>query len=188
MMHLFAPLGEIIIAIVVGFLFGFALQKGRVARFDVIVGQLLLKDFTMLKVMLTAIIVGGIGVYSLMALSVGQGVIAGQFSVVAVTLGAAILAIGMAILGYCPGTAVAAAGQGAHDALFGILGLTIGVWGYGLAYPLIARTILNKGIYPAGTTLATITGVQPWLIFVLLVGIALALFPLLTRFERRSQQ
>ena len=51
----------------VGLVFGFLLQKGGVTRFRTIVGQFLLKDFTVLKVMMTAMIVGGIGIYAMRA-------------------------------------------------------------------------------------------------------------------------
>ena len=44
-----------------GLVFGFLLQKGGLTRFRVIVGQFLLRDFTIMKVMFTAMIVGGIG-------------------------------------------------------------------------------------------------------------------------------
>ena len=46
-----------------GIIFGFLLQKGGVTKYDVIIGQLLLTDFTVLKIMLTAVITGMIGIY-----------------------------------------------------------------------------------------------------------------------------
>jgi hypothetical protein len=45
-----------------GLVFGFLLQKGAVGRYETIVGQFLLRDHTMLKVMLSAIVVGGLSV------------------------------------------------------------------------------------------------------------------------------
>ena len=46
-------------------MFGFLLQKGGVAKYNVLEGQLLLRDFTVVKVMLTAILVGMVGIYFL---------------------------------------------------------------------------------------------------------------------------
>ena len=43
-----------------GILFGFLLQKGGVTNYNVIIGQLLLTDFTVVKVMLSAIQMGTI--------------------------------------------------------------------------------------------------------------------------------
>ena len=46
----------------IGILFGFLLQKGGVANYDVIIGQLRLTDFTVIKIILTSIIVSMLGV------------------------------------------------------------------------------------------------------------------------------
>ncbi len=48
-----------------GLVFGFLLQKGGVTDFDVIFGQLLLVDFTMIKIILAAIVTGMIGIYGM---------------------------------------------------------------------------------------------------------------------------
>jgi len=46
------------IGLFIGILFGFLLQKGGVTKYDVIIGQLLLTDFTVVKIMLSAVITG----------------------------------------------------------------------------------------------------------------------------------
>jgi hypothetical protein len=51
-----------------GILFGFLLHKGGATKYDVIVGQLLLTDFTVLKIMLSAVATGMIGVYFMKSL------------------------------------------------------------------------------------------------------------------------
>jgi hypothetical protein len=50
-----------------GIVFGFLLQKGGMVKYEVLMGQFFLTDFTVIKVMLTAIIVGMIGIFSLRA-------------------------------------------------------------------------------------------------------------------------
>jgi len=57
---MFESPGQLALGLLTGFAFGFLLQKGRVARYQTILGQLLLKDWTVLKVMLTAIVVGSV--------------------------------------------------------------------------------------------------------------------------------
>jgi hypothetical protein len=52
----------LILAVIFGFAFGWLLQRGKVTSYNVIVNQFRFRDFTVLKVMMTAIIVGGIGV------------------------------------------------------------------------------------------------------------------------------
>ena len=56
---------QLVIGFCLGIVFGFLLQKGGVTRYDVILGQLLLTDFTVVKVMLSAVVVGKIGVHFL---------------------------------------------------------------------------------------------------------------------------
>ncbi|MCI0456887.1 MAG: YeeE/YedE family protein, partial [Gemmataceae bacterium] len=62
---MFEPWTVIALGLLGGFVFGFLLQKGGVTKYDVIVNQFRLKDFTVLKTMLTAIVVGGLGVFFL---------------------------------------------------------------------------------------------------------------------------
>ena len=110
-----------------GLMFGFLLQKGGVGKFNILIGQLLLQDFTVIKIMLTAIIVGMVGVFTLHHFAkvnlhikptkIGPNVIGGLM-----------FGAGFALIGYCPGTAAAALGQGSWDALFGMGGLVAGSW------------------------------------------------------------
>ena len=51
--------------LVIGFFLGFRLQKGGVFDYDVIMRQLLLDDFTDTKIILTAIVIGMLGVYAM---------------------------------------------------------------------------------------------------------------------------
>jgi uncharacterized protein len=92
-----------------GILFGFLLHKGGATKYDVIVGQLLLTDFTVLKIMLSAVATGMIGIYFMKSmgwiqLSIKKGS-AGKN-----VLGALIFGVGFAVLGYCPGTIAGAVG------------------------------------------------------------------------------
>ena len=61
-----------ILGLITGIFFGFLLQKGRVLRFDKQVGAMLLKDMTIFKFMLSAILVGMVGIQAL----TGAGIIA----------------------------------------------------------------------------------------------------------------
>ena len=109
---------QIYLGLIYGLVFGFLLQKGGLAEYDVIIGQLLLTDFTVVKVMLSAILVGMAGVFimrwaGIIHLQIKPG------SIGSTVLGGVIFGVGFAILGYCPGTAAAAFGSGAMDALMG---------------------------------------------------------------------
>ena len=118
---------QLVTGVLFGLAFGFLLQKGGVGKFHVLIGQLLLQDFTVAKVMLTAIVVGMIGVFTLHHFGkvklhlkptrIGANIIGGL-----------LFGAGFALLGYCPGTAAVALGQGSWDALFGMAGLVAGSW------------------------------------------------------------
>lgn len=84
---------SLVLAIVFGFAFGWLLHRGRVADYNIIVRQFLFKDFTVLKVMLTAIIVGGIGVFVLVQLGYAKFHIKPS-DLLAITLGAGLFGIG----------------------------------------------------------------------------------------------
>ena len=170
-------------AAIVGFIFGFLLQKGGIAQFNVIVGQLLLKNFRMLKIMMTAILVGGVLVYGTLSLNLAQELLVGPFSLAAVIVGSALVGLGMAVLGYCPGTAVAAAGQGSRDAYLGIIGLVIGSGIYAFTYPILKNSLLNIWLYPAKITLATLLGISPWTIFIILIVGTVVGFAILEKWE-----
>lgn len=118
---------RLLAGVVFGLAFGFLLQKGGVGKFHVLIGQLLLQDWTVAKVMLTAILVGMIGIFPLHHFAkvnlhlkptrIGPNIFGGL-----------LFGAGFALMGYCPGTAAAALGQGSYDALFGMAGLVAGSW------------------------------------------------------------
>ncbi|MBS3905974.1 MAG: hypothetical protein KGZ49_02950 [Syntrophaceae bacterium] len=49
---------QLFIGLLTGILFGLLLQKGGVTKYDVIINQLLLIDFTVVKIMLSAVVTG----------------------------------------------------------------------------------------------------------------------------------
>jgi uncharacterized protein len=108
-----------------GIVFGFLLQKGGVAKFHILVGVLLFQDFTVIKVMMSAVLVGMIGVMTLhfmgrLELKVKPTRLGSNI------LGGLIFGVGFAASGYCPGTGAAALGQLNGDALFMVLGMLAG--------------------------------------------------------------
>ena len=122
-----APAVKLATGAIFGLAFGFLLQKGGVGKFNVLVGQLLLQDWTVVKVMLTAIVVGMVGVFVLHHFAKVNLHIK-PTKVGANIIGGLLFGAGFALLGYCPGTAAAALGQGSWDALFGMAGLIAGSW------------------------------------------------------------
>lgn len=169
---------QLLIGLAIGFVFGFLLQKGNVTEYDVIIGQLLFRDFTVIKIMVTAMVTGMIGVHLLRG--VGLARLHPKPGSLGMTLvGGLIFGVGFAVLGYCPGTIAAAVGQGKMDAAVGGLGgLILGAGLFAHVFPFVARTVYPKGDFGA-LTFPELFRVKPWVVIaplvVLLVGILVLL-------------
>ncbi len=155
---------QLIFGIVMGFFFGFLLQKGGVAKYDVIMGQLLLKDFTVIKIILSAIVVGMVGIYFMRGMGLVQ-LHPKSGSVGMTVVGGLIFGIGFALLGYCPGTISAAIGQGNMDALLGgLIGILIGSGIFAHLYPDL-EGILKKGWF-GEITIPEYLNINPWVVII----------------------
>ena len=165
---------QLCLGLLIGIIFGFLLQKGGATRYDVIIGQLLLQDFTVVKIMLSAVVTGMIGVHLLKSLgmaqlhlksgSLGQNVIGGL-----------IFGIGFGLLGYCPGTVAGAAGQGSLDAIFGgIVGMLIGTGIFAAIFPKLQNRILKIGDF-GELSLPQLLKVNAWLVIMIVSAVIIAL-------------
>lgn len=183
--HFFASPQTLLLGALTGLVFGFLLQKGGVTRYNVIVNQFRFKDFTVLKTMLTAIVVGAIGIYAMLQLGMIKGLNVKGAELVMNAGGGLIFGVGMVLLGYCPGTALAAVGQGSRDAIVGIVGAMVGAAVYAEAYPILARTVEPIGKL-GKITFADATHASPWWFIVGMTVFALLLFVWLERREQRT--
>jgi uncharacterized membrane protein YedE/YeeE len=158
---------KLALGLITGVAFGFLLQKGGVADYQTILGQLLLRNWTVVKVMGTAIAVGAVGVYGL----VGSGAATldiWPFQIGGVIVGALLFGVGLAVFGYCPGTSVTASGQGSRDAMVGVAGMAVGAGVFVAAYPSLEPVI--NGFGDVGKiTLVELLGVSPWTVILALV-------------------
>ena len=158
-------LARLLLGLVTGILFGFILQKAQVTKYDKIVAFFMLRDLTVLKVLMGGILSGMVGVYlmhdlGLVNLHIKPTVLGANI------LGGAIFGVGMLLLGFCPGTCVAAFGEGRLDGLLrGVIGILIGAGLYSEAYPFIENNLLKMGDY-GKVTIPTVLGVNPWLVIV----------------------
>ena len=171
----------LVYGLVTGLLFGVLLQKARVLRYDKQLGALRLKDMTILKFMLSAILVAMVGLYllndlELVKLSIKGTSLGGQI------IGGLLFGLGWALLGYCPGTSWGALGEGRYDAFWSILGGWCGAALYAELYPTIKSSVLSLGDY-GKLTLPGLLGVNHWIVILVLVACFLWLFRF---FERKG--
>jgi hypothetical protein len=136
---------QLVLGLLFGICFGFLLQKGGVTRYEIIMGQLLLVDWTVVQVMLTAVVTGMLGIQIMLSLGLVQ-MHKKPGSVGRTVIGGLIFGVGFGVLGYCPGTGMGAAGQGSIDALIGgVGGMILGAASFAAIYPKVKGGVLKIG-------------------------------------------
>jgi hypothetical protein len=136
----------VVVALVLGFFFGFFLERAGFSSARKLTAQFYFKDFAVLKVMFTAIVVAMLGIAYLSLtghLDMSRVYITPTF-IWPQIIGGLLLGAGFIVGGYCPGTSVAAAAIGKLDAMFFMLGLLIGMFAFGIGLPSF------KGLYQSG--------------------------------------
>ena len=146
------------IGFAIGCAFGAILYLGGASSYRRILGTLLLKDMAIIKLMMTAIGVGTVGVYLLDMGGLANMSIKPAY-VWGVIVGGVIFGIGWAISGYCPGTCVVGASEGKKDAIFTVLGAFTGAFLFSLAYPFLENLLIKPANY-GKVTFETMLGVD----------------------------
>jgi hypothetical protein len=150
----------ITIGLAMGIVFGIALEKSRVFEPGIIVGQMQLRNFIMLKVFLTAVATGAI----VLALLNGLGIVKLQPKAAlyaADIAGGLLLGAGIALAGACPGTTLAQVGTGYRDALFTLAGGLCGAIAFSYAQPALQKPFLAVG--QGKLVLSDLIGIPYWI-------------------------
>ncbi|NBB90312.1 MAG: YeeE/YedE family protein [Spirochaetes bacterium] len=174
------------VGLLMGLVFGVALEKSRVFEPGMIVGQMQLRNFTMLKVFLSA------SVFGLLILAVMNGVFGIPLgpkgtNVAANIIGGLLLGAGFVMAGACPGTSLAQVGAGYKDAWFVLAGGVLGSLVYGYIKAPVADGILAVGSY-GKLRLDQLAGMPFWaLALIVAVLLTVALAWLEKRFPWRQQ-
>ncbi|MBP2148927.1 YeeE/YedE thiosulfate transporter family protein [Xanthobacter flavus] len=168
---------SIVIGLLMGTVFGVALEKARVFEPGMIVGQMQLRNFIMLKVFLTAVATGAVVIAALHGFGLVKLAPKATFYAADV-VGGLMLGAGIALAGACPGTVLAQVGVGYRDALFTLLGGIAGATAFGYAEPVLKPVLMASG--PGKITFMDLTGLSyP----VLAVGLAVVLVVILVGLE-----
>lgn len=170
-------LAAILIGLATGIVFGFALEKSRVFEPGIIVGQMQLRSFIMLKIFLAAVITG------LIVLAVLNGVFDVPLHLKALLwkadiIGGLILGIGIAMAGACPGTTMAQIGVGYKDAWVVLLGGIAGALFYGYFETSITALFAEKG---EKVMLSGLVGLSFWATALILAVVLVAFVAALER-------
>lgn len=155
---------QLLIGFFIGILFGFLLDKGGATEYTVIMHQLLLRNFRVLKIIFTAVVTGMIGVHLLVKVDLAE-LQPKAFQWKSIVVGGLIFGIGFALLGYCPGTAPGAVGTGSIHALFGVVGILIGAGIFASLYPYLTRMLHEQHLKKL--TIPEVLNVNRWVIILL---------------------
>ena len=179
---------NLILAGLIGFGFGFMLERAGFGSAHRLVGQWYMRDWSVFKVMFTGVvtalfgvlILNGLGLMSFEALYLNKTYWGAQI------IGGLVMGAGFVIGGYCPGTSFVALASGKLDALFYILGMSFGVLVFSEGWDYF-ETLQNLGA-SGRLTLNEWLGLNPWLIAVVLLVVAIIGYRLTTALENKLKQ
>lgn len=175
-------------ALVCGLLFGFVLENSGFGSPCKLTAQFKLRDWSVLKVMFTAIVVAASGLYllRLAGLIEADAVYVPTSLLVASAIGGVLVGSGFAVGGYCPGTSVVGLFSGRIDALVFIVGLVLGTFVFAGLYGPAIEAIMAMGEVQTGDTFSDAWGIPDILIIAIMLVALVAVFYFGSWFERRA--
>ncbi len=139
-------------AFAIGIGFGWILEQAGFSSSRKMAAVFYAKDFTVLKVFFTAAITASVGLLILNQMEIidFDSIYIPKTFVVPTIVGGVIMGLGFVFGGYCPGTSFSALSIGKIDAFAFLVGITAGIFSFGLAYEPFLETL--KKTTPLGKT------------------------------------
>lgn len=181
-------MATILSGLLLGLGFGFVLERAGFGNPNKLTAQFRLSDWSVFKVMFTAIVFAAVG---LMLLEWLELVDAGNLFVPpaflgAAALGGALVGAGFAIGGYCPGTSVVGLMSGRVDAAIFLIGLLLGTVAFAWIYPSV-EVLTTLGEFANADALPDALHVSTLSINVVMVVAAVGVFLLGSWMEKKSR-
>ena len=136
----------LVVGVLIGFGFGFVLERAGFGRATKLAGQFYGTDMTVLKVMFGAIVTAMLGTVVLSGLGLMDLRAVADYATSSTFLwpmivGGFALGVGFIVSGYCPGTSMVAMASGKWDGLMAVVGVIVGqvAWTSIEHFPAIAR-------------------------------------------------
>ena len=172
-----------------GVLFGWVLESAGFGSPCKLTGQFKLNDWSVLKVMFTAIVVAALGLAILKGLGLvdAEGVFVPSALLVASALGGLLIGAGFAIGGYCPGTSVVGLFSGRLDAAVFLIGLLLGTMAFAGLYGPAIQAVMDAAEVMSGDTLPDALGISAWWVIAVMMAALFAVFRMGQHFERSSK-
>lgn len=184
---LFAAGGPLV-AVLLGFGFGFVLERAGFGSGCKLTAQFRLTDWSVFKVMFTAIVFTAVGIYALEQLGLlqAEAIYVPIPYLWAIAVGGALIGAGFAVGGYCPGTSAVGLMTGRIDAIVFFVGLLVGTYLFAALFPQL-DALTSAGEFTKGDRLPELLGLPEWLVLAVLVAAAVGVFFLGGWFERRAR-
>lgn len=163
---------NLVLAGLIGFGFGFFLERAGFGSAIRLTNQWFGKDWSVFRVMFTAIVTAMLGLIALGDLNLMNmdALYLNATYLYPQMLGGLLMGVGFVIGGYCPGTSFVGAASGKLDALYYIAGMLIGSFVFAEMYPLV-EGFANSGAL-GHLTIPEWLGVNPWMVAIMVVMIA----------------
>lgn len=167
---------NLVVALAVGFLFGFVLEQAGFSSSRRLVGVFYGYDLTVLRVFFTAAVTAAAGVLLLAAggLLDRNAIFVNPTWLKPAIVGGVLMGLGFLLGGFCPGTSVCAVAIGKVDAMAFVGGSFLGVFAWAELFPRFAAFADSTALGPA--LVPDALGLSPGLFVLLLAGAAVAAF------------
>jgi hypothetical protein len=181
-------MSEILSGLLLGMGFGFVLERAGFGNPNKLTGQFRLTDWSVFKVMFTAIVFAAVGLFIFEKVGL---VDAGNLFVPpaylgAAAIGGALVGAGFAIGGYCPGTSVVGFMSGRIDAAIFLIGLLLGTILFASTYPAI-ESLTTLGEYSKADSLPDAFNISAMSIDVVMIVAAIGVFVLGSWMEKKCK-
>ena len=127
------------VAVAIGIVFGWFLERGGLGNARKLAGQFYLTDMTVLKVMFSAIVTAMLGLFwlSWMGLLDLSRVYVPETFILPQALGGVVFGAGFVLAGLCPGTSCVSAATGRRDGIAVLVGMLAGVFLFAEVFPFL---------------------------------------------------
>jgi uncharacterized protein len=178
------PFAALAVAPLIGFAFGWFLERGGMANARKLAGQFYLTDLTVFRVLFSALLTAMLGAFWLDRLGILDVdlVYLPETFVLPQATGGVLFGAGFVLGGLCPGTSCVAAASGRRDGLAVIGGMLVGVLAFNLTFDWIAPFYHSTALGPVRWTDAI--GLSRGAGVALVTALALGGFVAASRLER----
>ena len=180
-------MSEIISGLLLGGAFGFVLERAGFGSPCKLTAQFRLTDWSVFKVMFTAIVFTAVGLMILekMGIVASQELFVPPAFLGAAALGGALVGAGFAIGGYCPGTSLVGFVSGRLDAAIFLIGLVIGTVAFSMMFGSI-EFLTSAGEYVQASTLPEALNSSDVIINACMIAAAVGVFLLGSWMEKKG--